>query len=84
MVKAWTWSEMRDISLLLRGLPALSPRFHGAPAPPALQLPSPPRGTQPERCVAKQRGARMCANARSPHLVLLASTKALLRSKRRR
>ncbi|KAJ1140789.1 hypothetical protein NDU88_007127 [Pleurodeles waltl] len=64
--------------------PALSPYFYGAPAPLALQLRSLPWGTQPERRVAKQRGARACANAHSPHSAVPASTKALLRSKRRR
>ncbi|KAJ1146062.1 hypothetical protein NDU88_012344 [Pleurodeles waltl] len=38
----------------------------------------------PERRVAKQRGVCVCANAHSPRSVLLAWTKALLRSKRQR
>ncbi|KAJ1127759.1 hypothetical protein NDU88_006152 [Pleurodeles waltl] len=50
----------------IQGHPALSSYFHGAPAPPALQLRSPPWGTQPERRVAERQGARVCKHAQPP------------------
>ncbi|KAJ1082586.1 hypothetical protein NDU88_002751 [Pleurodeles waltl] len=46
--------------------PALSSCFYGAPAPPALQLRSPPWGTQPERRVSERWGAHVCKCAPPP------------------